>query len=235
MTRILSVGFMAFCLAFAAGAEAAKPKKTRQASRIGAYAGASIGMSNYSSDQSGTEAELVVALENAGDIVDGPEVETEDSPIGYQAAFGYRFTRYLAFEIGLADYGELTSKGSATYDEGGGPFPLSFTVGFDAQGPVISAIGILPLNEKFELYARAGLMFASSERSVTTRVDGERGPSGTAQGDSQELVIGAGAAFNFNQAYSIRVEYQRVGDVGQEDRTGIEELSAITAGLYIRF
>ncbi|HLA72163.1 MAG TPA: outer membrane beta-barrel protein, partial [Steroidobacteraceae bacterium] len=94
---------------------------------------------------------------------------------------------------------------------------------------------ILPLGEKAEIYARAGYLFASSEREISARVDGQNGGASSAKGDSQEAVFGVGFAYHINQVYSIRAEYQKIDSVGQEDRTGTEDLNIIGVGFMIRF
>jgi hypothetical protein len=165
-------------------------------------------------------------------------VDTEDSDIGFQATFGYRFNRYVSAELGLVQYGELSSKASAELDfvnDGPGFVPANVALNFNVGGVLISAIGILPIQDKFEFYGRLGYLFASSEREFTSRVGGQRGVSGSAKGDSQELVYGAGFGWNINQVYTIRAEYQRVSDVGESNRTGTEDLDVLSLGLIVRF
>src|SRR5678816_3110530 len=79
-------------LMFAAYAEAAKPKRrTRNANRVGPYAGALLGMSTYTGDQD----------------------------VGYAAQFGYRFNRYIAAEFALRQFGDLHSSARAEINRNG--------------------------------------------------------------------------------------------------------------------
>ena len=89
----------------------------------------------------------------------------------------------------------------------------------------MSAIGILPISDKFELFARVGYLFTSSERELTSRIDGESGGFGSAKGDSQDPVYGIGFAWHINQVYSIRGEFQQLDSLGQANRTGEEDLT----------
>ena len=50
------------------------------------------------------------------------------------------------------------------FGEGDGFVPASVSLTFSAGGPMLSAIGILPIGEKFELYGRLGYLFTSAER-----------------------------------------------------------------------
>ena len=236
MKKISVVLLVVFSILFAGFAEAAKPKKrTRNANRIGAYGGALVGYSMYSGDQSGFEEALRETLENANADIRNLSSSTEDSDIGYQAMFGFRFTRYFAAEIGLAQFGTLSSTAKAELDFGDGFVPASVMLEFQAGGPIFSAVGILPIGDKFELFGRLGYLFTSAEREFTARVDGESGGFGSAKGDSQDPVYGIGFAWNINQVYSIRGEFQKLDSLGEANRSGEEDLTVVGLGLIVRF
>ena len=236
MKKISVILLVVFSIAFAGFAEAAKPKKrTRNTNRIGAYGGALIGQSKFSGDQSENEQSLIDTLNNQGSPIQDISSSTKSDPIGYQATFGYRFNRYFAAELGLAQFGTLTSTARAQMDFGQGFVPASVSLKFKAGGPIVSFVGILPISEKFEGYVRLGYMFTSSERSLSSRVDGQDGSFGSAKGDSQDPVYGVGFAYHVNQVYSVRLEYQKLDTLGQQSRTGTEDLTVIGAGIIVRF
>jgi opacity protein-like surface antigen len=236
MKKIAVVLLVVASVAFAGIAEAAKPKKrTRNANRVGPYGVGFIGQSQYTGDQSQTEQDLLDTLINTGNPTQNLSASTEDTDIGYNATFGYRFNRYFAAELGLAQFGSLESTAKGDLDFGDGFVPTSLKLAFSAGGPMVSAVGFLPLNDKFELFARVGYLFTSSERELTSSVDGQSGGFGSAKGDSQNMVLGIGAAFNFNQVYSVRFEYQQLDDLGQDNRTGLEDLTVIGLGVVVRF
>jgi len=228
---VLSVGFAGFT-------EAATPKKrTRNANRIGPYAGALVGYSNFSGNQDENEQNLVDILDNSQYPYQNLTTGTENTDLGYQALFGYRFHRFFSAELGLAQFGQLksTAKADVDFGDGNGFVPSSIALTFTAGGPMLSAIGILPIGEKFELFGRLGYLFTSSERSLSSKVNGQTGSFGSAKGDSQNPVYGIGFAWHINQVYSIRGEYQRLDQLGQENRTGAEDVTVIGVGLIIRF
>lgn len=234
MKKVSVIVLVIVGLVFSAYAEAAKPKRrTRNANRIGPYAGILIGQDHFTSDQSQSEAELASVFN--GLVVEDFVADTKDSDIGYQAAFGYRFARYVAAEIGLAQYGDLTSTVRANVVQGAERIPVSVKLNFAVGGPVVSGIGILPLGDHFELYGRAGVLFASSEREITSRVDGEPNAFGSAKGDSTEMVLGLGFAWHVNQMYTIRGEFQKIDEIGDENRSGVEDMTSTTVGLVVRF
>jgi len=236
MKKITVVLLVVLGVAFAGFSQAATPKKrTRNANRIGPYAGALIGYSQYSGNQDENEQNLIDILVNTGNPYENLSSSTEDNDLGYQALFGYRFHRFFGAELALAQFGELKSTAKADMDFGDGFVPTSVSLTFRAGGPMLSAIGILPIGEKFEFYGRLGYLFASSERELTSRVDGQSGGFGSAKGDSQIPVYGIGFSWHINQVYSIRGEYQQLDQLGQENRTGAEDLTVMGLGLVVRF
>jgi len=238
MKNVSVILLAALAVTFAGFAEAATPKKrTRNANRIGPYAGALVGYSDYSGDQSENEQNLVDILVDTGNPFENLSSSTENTDLGYQALFGYRFHRFFSAELGLAQFGELksTAKADMDFGDGSGFVPASVSLTFAAGGPMLSAIGILPIGEKVEFFGRLGYLFTSSERELSSRVDGQSGTFGSAKGDSQDVVYGVGFTWNINQVYAIRTEFQQLDQLGQENRTGAEDVTVIGIGLVVRF
>lgn len=235
MKKFPVIALVAIGLLFTGFAEAAPKKRTRNQNRIGAYGMGLVGMTNYTGDQSGAEDYVRGIFENNNIPFQDLEVSTEDSDFGYQLAFGYRFHRYVAGEIALAQYGETVSTASAQADLGNGFVPASVDLSFSVAGPIFSVVGILPMGEHFEAYARFGYIFATIEREYTEHVNGQTGLRVSAKADSQDPIYGVGLAWNVNQVYSIRAEYQMLDKVGDPDRTGREDLNMMSVGLLMRF
>ncbi|HUQ10095.1 MAG TPA: outer membrane beta-barrel protein [Steroidobacteraceae bacterium] len=235
MKNISVVLLAAITLAFAGLADAAPKKRTRNANRIGPYGMGFIGQSSWTSDQSGNEQDLVDTLVGTENPFQNMRTSTSDTDIGYNATFGFRFNRYFAAELGLAQFGSVESKAQAEMDFGEGFEPVELKLAFSAGGPLMSVVGIIPVSDKFEVYGRVGYLFTSSERELTSKVSGQSGGFGSAKGDSQDLVYGAGVAWHFNQVYSVRLEYQQLDELGQENRSGLEDLNVIGLGVMVRF
>jgi opacity protein-like surface antigen len=233
MKRVPVILLVVASLMFAAYAEAAPKRRTRNANRVGPYAGAMIGLNNYTGDQSGVESDLESTFE--GTTTQGLAISTDSKDIGYAATFGYRFNRYLATEFALVQYGDLHSQARADVDLGSGFVPAAIDVNFHVAGPQLSMIGILPLNDKFEVYARAGMLFAASEREFTIKVDGQVNSFGRSKGDSSEVVLGLGGTYHVNQMYSVRFQYERAPGVGDRQKTGVEDVNTAAIGLLVRF
>jgi opacity protein-like surface antigen len=223
--------FLSLSLALAGVASAASPKKppAYNQNRLGPYAVGMVGMTNYTSDQSFTE-DILLSFMTQGSPSQNLEASTDDSDIGFHAQFGYRFHRFFAAEFGLLQFGDLTTKGSGNVDfDGVGNFQSTTgTFRFHPNGFLISALGVLPLGEKFEAFGRLGYLFTNAEREASIKVEGDTVLAGSFTDDSQELVYGIGLGFNFNQVYSVRAEYQFT-DVSDE------ELNFLSLGLQVRF
>jgi opacity protein-like surface antigen len=236
MKKVSVIVLVVVGLAFSAYADAAHPKRrTRNANRIGPYAGAMVAQSRYTGDHGQDEQDLNDTFN--GRPTQDLSIGTKDKDLGYAAQFGYRFSRYIAAEFELAQYGELRSHARASVDFGNGAgfLPVSIDLKFHGGGPKLSVIGILPCGDKFELYGQVGMLFASSERQLIIKVNNQSNSFGSVKGDSSEVVYGAGAAWHINQMYTIRLGYERINDLGDPNKTGTEDLTNIALGLIVRF
>lgn len=234
MKKVSVIVLVVVGLLFAAYAEAANPKRrSRNANRVGAYAGALVGMNSYTGDQSETEAGLAAGF--TGVSTQNFAVGTDGEDVGYGAQFGYRFNRYLAAEFALVKYGDLLSRAAGDIDVGDGFVPASISLTYNVGGPQLAVIGVLPFNDKFEIYGRAGVLFASASREFAARVDGELTLFGSAKGQSTNFSLGAGLAWHVNQQFSIRAQFEKLDDVGDPNRTGTEDITAASIGLIVRF
>jgi opacity protein-like surface antigen len=236
MKKLSVILLAVITVAFAGLVDAAPKKRTRNANRIGPYGMGALGHSTWTGDQSSAEGFVLEEFAAfAGVPADEVTLKTEENDIGYNFTFGYRFSRYFAAELGLAQFGSVESSGHADAQTSQGPVPVTIKFAFSAGGPMFSAIGILPINEKFELYGRVGYLFTSSERELTSRVDGGRGNLfGSIKGDSQDVVLGVGGAYNVNQMYAVRLEYQKL-ELGEAGNTGEEEVNVVSLGMVVRF
>ena len=231
--------FVALGLVFSGLAQAASPhKRSRSQNRVGPYGAAYVGQSNFKDDQSNNEQTLEDILARNAIQTQNLSSKTEEKDIGYQASFGYRFHRFFSAELGLVHYGEMVSSANAELDfpddEPVGFLPSQVSLGYRVGGVLFSGLAILPIQDKFELYARVGYLFASSEREFISKVEGQQTLSGSAKNDSQNLVLGVGVSWNINVVYSLRAEYQQLEDAGGPN-TGSENLDFVTLGLIVRF
>ncbi|HEX9184748.1 MAG TPA: outer membrane beta-barrel protein [Burkholderiales bacterium] len=147
----------------------------------GWYIGAAYGMTSFDLDTAG---------------ISNPVVDDSDS--GFKIYGGFQFNRHLGAEVGYVDAGKATFSGSA--------FPIgAFSGEVKVTAITFAAVGTLPLNESFALFARAGLAAWDAKVSANAL-----GLGGSADDSGTDLLIGIGARFNLNKNWGLVLEYERV-------------------------
>jgi OOP family OmpA-OmpF porin len=112
---------------------------------------------------------------------------------------GWRFLRYLAAEVSYIDYGEA----KATSVVPGAP--ASGTSKVKAAG--ISALGILPIGERYSILGRLGLLDTRTRTQVSGAV------AATEDDNDTQMHVGIGALYEFGRGgWGMRVEYERLND-----------------------
>lgn len=120
---------------------------------------------------------------------------------------GYRFNRNFAIE------GAFHGLGNFDFDNGaaGTVNKLSF-----------AALGIMPLNDKFSLYGRAGIYAMNGDRAAP-------GSAFVGSAKSSGIALGVGMTYAFTSAISGRLEIQKTTHASDSD------WKTLSAGLAFRF
>lgn len=167
-----------------------------QAADTGFYIGGSFGkskVSDFSSSDLNTElASLGVTATST----------TEDGDSGLKVFAGYRIMKYLAVEGAYANLGEVSARVITTA-------PVAGTANIELENTAItlSALGILPLNDKFSLFGRLGLNVWNVD--VSASGTGSGGATYSDSDDGTGVVYGLGAAYNLTPNLNLRVEWER--------------------------
>lgn len=122
---------------------------------------------------------------------------------------GYQFTPNWGVEGQYVYLGK--SNFSATSNNG----TVSGNGSFNAQSWGIAATGTLPLSNSFYLMAKLGAAF-----NHVDNINGcATGPGGTAcvggNDNKTDLLVGAGAGYNFTPNWGLRVEYENFGKMAK--------------------
>lgn len=159
--------------------------------------------------------------------------DSEDS--GYGFVVGYRLLEHLAFEGGYMDLGAVShrDRSSGLFD---GTVPENWGQNIDSgvSGIAISALGILPLSYRAELYARGGILLASNRADVFI-TDGSASVNLRFNSSGVDLLAGIGASLTFAEIYALRLEFQRVFDAGDEQTLGEADADLLTIGVTVSF
>jgi hypothetical protein len=171
----------------------------------------------------------------------------DDSVSVWGAHLGYRWGKFFATEVGYAKLGEasyrlpvaitetvtnVTSGASAS-----GNFIGERTMQFTSAGPTISALGMLPLGQYFDLHLRGGIYLADTR--VTNRIRDIEFNSGNiahrrVDASQTELFAGIGGAWNINENFVLRAEYQKYLDVGDDEKTGESDIDVINLSVMFK-
>ena len=142
---------------------------------------------------------------------------------------GYRVNRYLAVEASYVNLGTLEATHSLDLPPFLGGGTLAFHRELETSGPALAAFGILPLSDSWELYVRAGILFADSE--LTTAFNGS---SNSISFDSESTTLGAGAQFDWGGHWSARLEFQRSLGVGGDDVASEADVDGVSLAVLYR-
>ena len=127
--------------------------------------------------------------------------DNRDTSFGVDA--GYRFNRNFALEGGYTRLGD-------------------FSPSYNARALSLSAIGLLPFEERFSLYGKAGLARTRAETDSATD-------------NADSLVFGAGVRYDLTRQWFAKAgwdHYTKVG--GPETGSGHADVLAVGVGLQFR-
>lgn len=187
---------------------------TIPATAAGFYLGASVGQ---------TKADAG----SCDDFDDGSLVtcSIDDSDIGFKAYGGYRFNPHVAVEAGYADLGEASVTANS---DGSGIYPTGALEGdIKAKGFLIQGMFGGNIHERVSLFATAGLFFSSVDMDVSA---GGGAFKFSESASDTETKFGVGADIAINDRFSLRGEWERYMDVGNED-TGEGDVDLLSLGI----
>lgn len=146
--------------------------------------------------------------------VDGADFDDDD-----QAAkifLGGRFNQYFGLEVAVNDYG----------DSRDGEFSS------ELRGYTLAAVGFLPLNDRFELFAKAGRLWWKDKVRV--------GNSFRDTLDGNENFYGVGANFLVSDVMGFRLELERYEVKLSRSEIGVEldgsfDVDVASLGIFIHF
>ncbi|HEX5393129.1 MAG TPA: outer membrane beta-barrel protein [Rhodocyclaceae bacterium] len=136
----------------------------------------------------------------------------DDNDTTYSVNVGYQFNRYFAVEANYTDFGK---------------FKVSNAVGtgdWKSDGVGVSAVGILPMDNRLALYGKAGA-FYSDTRVDNLGVSNDKRTNGT---------VGVGASYDFGNRIIGKAEWNYYQDVGGSS-TGKPTVNTYTLGVAYRF
>jgi OmpA-OmpF porin, OOP family len=170
----------------------------------------------------------------------------DDSVSVWGLQVGYRWHKYFATEIGYAKLGEANYRLPVSIDVTATPAVGTALTGniaaeramqFVSAGPTISALGMLPIGQAIDLHVRGGIYLADTR--VTNRIRDVQSNFGNVvhrrvDASQTELYAGIGGAWNINENFVLRLEYQKYLDVGDDEKTGESDIDVFNLSVLFK-
>jgi opacity protein-like surface antigen len=219
------------CLAATPGARAQSSTQPDE----GFYVGVGLGTSTFDQSKADFDAGVLGSFTDAGFSVLNPVSQLDESSTAFHGLIGYRFSPYYGFELAFADLGKLNYSATMTLSGGGLPSasPGSISGEVSSKGPILSVLGSVPLAKRWEVFGRAGLFYADTTIGVGATISGAASSS-SLSARSTDWALAIGGAFQASRRFSVRLEYQKLKNVGDPDRTGEGDVDVVDLALLIR-
>lgn len=132
------------------------------------------------------------------DIDDGGAsgIDIDDTDTGFKVFGGYSFMKHFAVEGGYVDVGETTVETTV---------PFQSEVSAEANGFLVEAVGILPIGERFNVFAKYGFFMWDSEATFSQ----PGSPSVSGSDDGNDPTYGLGFGWNLSERSRLRFEADR--------------------------
>jgi OOP family OmpA-OmpF porin len=150
----------------------------------------------------------------------------DDTDVGWKVFAGYQFNRFFAVEGGYVDLGKASASVSGLLDPFFGCGTISGSVEVDAWGAVASAVGTIPIGQRFGIFGKVGAAYTDAKLSASLTTSGCGPISGSESDDGVDLTFGVGAKFDILRNLSIRAEWERFNDVGGDLEADVDLISA---------
>lgn len=163
------------------------------------------------------------------EIVDASST-LDDSDTGLGLAGGYQMNDHLAFEFGYVDLGTISYRATGTVTDGVEQAAAEAILESEADGPVLSVLGILPIGERFSVFGRAGLSLMNAKGSAQLTV-GDVSDRASQSSQKSDLMFGAGMEYELTRHFTIRLGWDRYLDVATENVVGDTDADVYSLGV----
>lgn len=155
--------------------------------------------------------------------IGAPNRSFDERDRGFKVYGGYRFFENFAVEAQYARLGKSEIRYST-------PIGLRGTEKYEVSSLSVAAVGLLPVSDKFTLFAKAGPSFNEAKSSFSTNTLGA-GSKGRKTG----LLAGIGASYKLTENLLARAELENFSRVGDAAKGGRSSVSMVSLGLAYQF
>ena len=167
----------------------------------------------------------------------------------FKLGLGYRFNDYFALEGAYYYLGKtkstLKAESAATSADSSTSASATGRVHAEVKGHMLAldAVGILPINDRFELFGKVGIGAVQTRNSLSYSYEFTANGESTNGSDSFSKnkirlapKIGVGAEFYFVENWAVRAEYERVWNASKDsDESWDIDYNIFTVGVKYLF
>lgn len=190
------------------------------------YFGGSIGQSSV--DAKNVDQDIASLLRDDYGAT-GVFSSSDETDTSYKLFAGYKFNKNFAVEGGYADFGRFKAKAGGVIGT-----PVVIDGKITSYAVFVDAVGILPLNDSFSVFGKAGAAYTHTKIKVT---GSWAGFVDSASESDNEVVpkLGLGAEYNFTKSVAVRAEYEHYFNVGDKNKTGESDVGVWSVGVKMAF
>ncbi len=143
---------------------------------------------------------------------------TKNSDSAWKIYLGIPFNKYLGLELGYAKLGDQTIRNATDASRA------------TSTAYLFDLVGTYDFNESFSLLGKAGIHRWGVNDDTT-----KNGVGDTNGADGFNFTYGLGAQYNVNKDVGLRLEWERINNMGHEGTTGKIDADLITIGAVYKF
>lgn len=206
------------------------------AAQRGIYAGVSYVMAEKDSTRGVFEEQALAIYNSFGFEPQSTTASFDSKDNAYGFVVGWRFSEHLAFEGGYLDLGDVKYRDRSVglFDNTPPVETWQQNIDSSTSGIALSALGILPLSYRWEVYVRGGALIANNTASLFIS-DGIGSEKFRASKSGFDMLAGAGISFSIAEIYNIRLEYLRVFDAGETETLDEADVDLATLNVTVAF
>ena len=187
-----------------------------------------------------SKADTDLYSESYSDASLDAKIDVDEKSFGLKLAAGYRFNDNFAVEGSYAYLGKADAKLTAVGNIIGYDVDGTATASMKAHVLAVDAVGIYPVGDKFELFAKAGLGlgYVKTEASASGTIDGVSGSVGLfSESDTRVFPkLGLGVEYKLTKNVAVRAEYERYFGVSKDSDYSIDaDYDLLSVGVKYAF
>ena len=171
---------------------------------VGWYILGAAGVSNADSTMHDSMVDNMRDIQTDADVSTYGKTETDKTNVAIKLIEGYRFNDYFAVEGGYYYLGRTKSDTTVTDLDSGNQYKAHAKL--TGHMLAIDAVGILLINERFELFAKAGAGVVRAKATFSDNDDSSWSETKTRLAPK----LGVGTEWYFVENWALRAEYERV-------------------------